>query len=108
MSKRELFRKYRAWRKEHNNQKPNRVYVKMYWKGEYEDIENWHYDVLGIENMNNLNFVDDERVLFYVHSLGNLFQLMEQGNGSDFVVIDVIGFDKVYKEFSDAIDYVML
>lgn len=93
MSKREIYRKYRAWRKEHNNQKPNRVYVKMYW--EDESVENWHYDTLGIEDMYKLNFNDDERVLWYARNLTDLYNLSLKNNGSDFVVIDIVSFDKV-------------
>lgn len=93
MSKREIYRKYRAWRKEHNNQKPNRVYVKMYWEG--DEIENWHYDTLGIENMYKLNFEDDERVLYYSKTLKHIWELTQKDNGSDFIILDIVSFDKV-------------
>lgn len=99
MKKKEVIDMYRAWRKAHNNQKPNRVYVRMCWEDEIEndviDDEIVHNDIIGIENMNNLHFVDDDMVLFYAHSLGNLFQLMKRDNGSDFIVLDVTDFDKV-------------
>lgn len=92
MKKKDIILKYRAWRKEHNNQKPNRAYVKMYW--EDEGIENWHYDTLGIEDMDKLSFKDDDRVLYYGKNLEHIWQLTQKDNGSDFVVIDVIGFGK--------------
>ncbi len=93
MKKKDIILKYRAWRKEHNNQKPNRVYVKMYWEG--DEIENWYYDTLGIEDMYKLSFEDDDRVLYYVKTLEHIWELTQKDNGSDFVVLDVIDFDKV-------------
>lgn len=93
MTKKDIILKYRAWRKEHNNQKPNRVYVKMYW--EDDEIENWHYDTLGIENMYKPNFNNDERVLYYSKTLEHIWELTQKNNGSDFIVLDVISFDKV-------------
>jgi hypothetical protein len=81
---------YRAWRKENNNRKPNRVIVKMHW----EDDGVQTVDTIGLENMDRLNFVDNPSIIWYSSSIAGLLDLRQPDNGSDFILDEVLEFYK--------------
>jgi len=86
---------YREWRKDNNNRKPNRVIVKMHWEDEPKD--DFKVDTICIKaggiDIGNLP-KDDAVILYYVSSLEGLLDLMKPGNGSDFIVDEVLEFYK--------------
>lgn len=81
---------YREWRKANRNRKPNRAIVKVHW--EDDGVQTIH--TIGLENMNRLKFVDNPIILWYSSSLANLIELTKPGNGSDFVLDEVLEFYK--------------
>ena len=86
---------YQGWRKENGNKKPNRVIVKMHWE---DEPERQLVDTIGIVPESKIGFTENEpgdtMILFYVSSLEGLLELMQPGNGSDFVVDEVLEFYK--------------
>lgn len=90
---------YRNWRKGNNNRKPNRVIVKMHWEDNDNTDKGYQVDTIGIVPSNKLgnteNIPGDAMILFYVSSLKGLLDLMRPGNGSDFIVDEVLEFYKM-------------
>ena len=97
MTKKQVIALYREWRKENNNQKPNRVIVKMHW--EDEEPGNILVDTIAIVPFKKIGETEDlpgdALILFYVSSLEGLLSLMEPDNGSDFIVDEVLEFYKM-------------
>lgn len=97
MRKKDVIALYREWRKENNNQKPNRVIVKMHW--EDEEPGNTQVDIIAIVPKRKLDEwlepAYDFLILYYVSSIKSLLDLMQPGNGSDFVVDEVLEFYKM-------------
>lgn len=85
---------YKDWRKENDNRKPNRVIVKMHW--EDEKPEDWKVDTISLNGFLNISNPpkDDAVILFYASGLKGLLELMKPGNGSDFIVDEVLEFYK--------------
>lgn len=94
MSKKEITELYRSWRKQYNNQRPDRAIVRMYWEDEGKDEK--RTDTIALKPCDVFFPKDDSNILFYAHGLDGLLQLTEVGNGSDFVVTEVLGFYKAY------------
>lgn len=82
---------YRNWRKENNNRKPNRVIVKMHWE---DEPERQMVDTIGIAPENYWIDHDNAAILFWISTIPGLIDLMQPGNGSDFVVDEVLEFYK--------------
>ena len=82
---------YRNWRKENNNRKPNRVIVKMHWE---DEPERQLVDTIGIVPENYWIDHDNAAILFWISTIPGLIDLMQPGNGSDFVVDEVLEFYK--------------
>ncbi len=82
---------YRNWRKENNNRKPNRVIVKMHWE---DEPERQLVDTIGIAPENYWIDHDNAAILFWVSTIQGLIDLMQPGNGSDFIVDEVLEFYK--------------
>lgn len=82
---------YRSWRKENNNRKPNRVIVKMHWE---DEPEKQLVDTIGIAPENYWIDHDNGAILFWISTIPGLIDLMQPGNGSDFVVDEVLEFYK--------------
>lgn len=82
---------YRDWRKDNNNRKPNRVIVKMHWENE---PERQMVDTIGIAPENYWIDHDNAAILFWISTIPGLIDLMQPGNGSDFVVDEVLEFYK--------------
>lgn len=84
---------YREWRKENGNKKPNRAIVKMHWE---DEPERQMVDTIGIVPARKIGFTENEPgdalILYYVSSLKGLLDLMQTGNGSDFIVDEVLAF----------------
>lgn len=93
MTKKQIVKMYREWRKANGNKKPNRVIVRMYW--EDESPEETRVDTIGLEPENYWTDHDNPAILWYSSSLDGLYQLTKPGNGSDFVVVEVLEFYKV-------------
>ena len=90
---------YKDWRKEHNNEKPNRVVVKMHWEDGDNTEKGYQIDTIGIVPLWKIgdteNVPGDSMILFYVSSIQGLLDLMQPDNGSDFVVDEVLEFYKM-------------
>lgn len=82
---------YRDWRKDNNNRKPNRVIVKMHWE---DEPEKQLVDTIGIAPTNYWIDHDNAAILFWISTIPGLIDLMQPGNGSDFVVDEVLEFYK--------------
>lgn len=82
---------YRDWRKDNNNRKPNRVIVKMRWE---DEPERQLVDTIGIAPENYWIDHDNAAILFWVSTIQGLIDLMQPGNGSDFIVDEVLEFYK--------------
>ena len=97
MTKKQVIALYREWRKENNNQKPNRVIVKVHW--EDEEPGNILVDTIAIVPFEKIGETEDlpgdALILYYVSTLDGLFALMEPDNGSDFIVDEVLEFYKM-------------
>jgi hypothetical protein len=89
---------YRSWRKENNNRKPNRVIVKMHWEDDDNTEKGYQVDTIGIVPKRKLDEwlepAYDFLILYYVSSIKSLLDLMQPGNGSDFIVDEVLEFYK--------------
>ena len=89
---------YRAWRKENGNKKPNRAIVKMHWEDGDNTEKGYQVDTIGIVPKRKLDEwlepADDFEMLYYVSSLKGLLELTAPGNGSDFIVDEVLEFYK--------------
>jgi hypothetical protein len=89
---------YREWRKENGNKKPNRVIVKMHWEDDENTEKDYQIDTIGIIPQSKIgnteNIPGDALILYYVSSLEELIGLMKPGNGSDFIVDEVLEFYK--------------
>lgn len=82
---------YRDWRKDNNNRKPNRVIVKMHWE---DEPERQLVDTIGIAPENYWIDHDNAAILFWISTIPGLIDLMQPGNGSDFIVDEVLEFYK--------------
>lgn len=86
---------YREWRKENGNQKPNRVIVKMHWEDGDNTEKGYQVDTICLKEYKGDTYPgDDCWLLYYVSGLNGLLELMKPGNGSDFVVDEVLEFYK--------------
>ena len=85
---------YRDWRKDNNNRKPNRVIVKMRWEDEDNTEKGYQIDTIGIAPENYWIDHDNAAILFWVSTIQGLIDLMQPGNGSDFIVDEVLEFYK--------------
>ncbi len=98
MKQKDIQNLYRSWRKENQNQKPNRVIVRMHWE---DEPERQLVDTIGIVPNRLIGFTEDipgdAVILYYVSSIQELYKLTKPDNGSDFVVEEVLEF---YKGFS--------
>jgi len=99
MTKKQVIALYREWRKENNNQKPNRVIVKMHWEDGDNTPKGYQIDTIGIVPLWKIGDTStvpgDAVILYYVSSLDGLIGLMEPDNGSDFIVDEVLEFYKM-------------
>ena len=89
MTKKQVIALYREWRKEHNNEKPNRVVVKMHWEDGDNTEKGYQIDTIGIVplwKIGDTSTIPGDSVI--------LFALMEPDNGSDFIVDEVLEFWK--------------
>ena len=82
---------YRDWRKDNNNRTPNRVIVKMHWE---DEPERQLVDTIGIAPENYWIDHDNAAILFWISTIPGLIDLMQPGNGSDFIVDEVLEFYK--------------
>ena len=90
---------YKGWRKENGNHKPNRVIVKMHWEDGDNTEKGYQIDTIGIVPLHQIgnteNVPGDAMILYYVSSVKELLGLMKPGNGSDFIVDEVLEFYKM-------------
>jgi hypothetical protein len=86
---------YRDWRKGNNNRKPNRVIVKMRWEDGDNTEKGYQIDTIGIAPENYWIDHDNAAILFWVSTIQGLIDLMQPGNGSDFIVDEVLEFYKI-------------
>ena len=95
MKKKDIIQMYRDYRREHQNQKPNHVIVRMHWE---DEPDRQLIDTVAIVPNRLIGFTEnypgDAIILYYVSSLKGLLDLMNPGNGSDFVVDEVCEFYK--------------
>ena len=95
MKQKDILKMYRDWRKENGNQKPNRAIVRMYWE---DEPERNLVDTIGIIPNRLIGFTEDipgdALILFYISTLKSLWELTKPGNGSDFVIDEVLEFYK--------------
>ena len=95
MKQKDIIQMYRQFRKEHNNQKPNRVIVRMHWEDEPErDLVDTIAIVPNRIIGNTENYPGDAMILFYISSIDSLWELTKSDNGSDFIVDEVLEFYK--------------
>ena len=94
MTKKDIITLYREWRKENREQKPNRVIVKMHWEDGDNTEKGYQIDTIGIEPENYWIEHDNPAILYYVSTLDGLYELTKPGNGSDFVVDEILEFYK--------------
>lgn len=96
-----IIERYRAWRRDNGNRKPNRIVVKMHWEDEDNPFQEHQIDTIAIVPKRMNGFTEeipgDALILFYVSSLDGLLALIEPGNGSDFVVDEVVEFYRIGK-----------
>ena len=57
MSKKEITELYRSWRKQHENHRPDRAVVRMYW--EDEGMEEQRTDIVALKHC-DINLLPDE------------------------------------------------
>ena len=95
MNQKDIQNLYRSWRKENQNRKPNRVIVRMHWE---DEPERQLVDTIAIVPHKMIgwteNIPDDALILYYVSSIKGLYSLTKPGNGSDFVVEEVLEYYK--------------
>lgn len=95
MKKKDIIQMYRDWRKKNQNQKPDRVIVRMHWE---DDPERDLVDTIGIIPNRLIGFTEDipgdAMILYYVSSIQELYKLTKPDNGSDFVVEEVLEYYK--------------
>lgn len=95
MNQKDIQNLYRSWRKENQNQKPNRVIVRMHWE---DEPEKQLIDTIAIVPQRMIGWTEDmpgdALILYYINSLNNLLELTNPDNGSDFVVDEVCEFYK--------------
>ena len=90
MSKKEITELYRSWRKQHENHRPDRAVVSMYWEDEGESEQ--RTDIVALKTFDIDTPPDENEVLFYASGLKGLLELTKPDNGSDFVVTEVLQF----------------
>jgi hypothetical protein len=82
---------YRDWRKENKNKKPNRAVVRMYWEDDGPTVP--VVDTVGL--VPERYWVDNDKgYILWWCSLAGLIDLLTPGNGSGFIVTDVLEFYK--------------
>ena len=95
MNKKDIQNLYRSWRKENQNQKPNRVIVRMHWE---DEPDRQLVDTIAIIPERLIGWAEnqpgDALILYYASSLKGLLELTKPDNGSDFVVDEVCEFYK--------------
>lgn len=95
MTKKEVIKMYRDWRKANCNRKPNRAIVSMRWEDGDNSEKGYQVDTVAIcpyDINTECRVPDDAIVLFYASSLSGLLELMKPDNGSDFVILEVLEF----------------
>lgn len=86
---------YREWRRANGNRKPNRAVVRMHWEDGDNTEKGWQQDVVALSDFHTATLPeDDNEVLFYTGGLEGLIGLTRPGNGSEFVVDEVLEFYK--------------
>lgn len=98
MKKKDITSLYNQWRKENNNQKPNRIIVRIQWEDDLADGNTESYvDTLGMkpDPYWGPQQLDDASVLWYAGTLDDLWELTKPDNGSDFIVVEVLEFWKL-------------
>lgn len=94
MLKKDIIALYRSWRKENGNRKPNRVIVKMHWEDGDNTEKGYQIDTIAMNHFSE----DDDKCVGYVlwstYGINGLWELTKPGNGSDFVVDEVLEFYK--------------
>ena len=89
--RKEIINKYREWRSQYRNHRPDRAIVRMKWDDEDEERN----DLICLKMFDCDKFPsDDDYILYYVSGLRGLLSLTEEGNGSGFVVKGVEQFYK--------------
>ena len=89
MTKREILTSYRDWRRAHNNKKPDYVEAVIMW----EDDKVKTVDRIGLNMAECGTDKDRDSIMFYT-TVGGLHSLTKQGNGSDFILLDIVYWDK--------------
>lgn len=87
MSKKEIRNTYDKWVEE-TGYEPKSALVRMYWEDEMP--EDLRVDTIALSTYDI--DTEDEDVLFYASGIDGLLELTEPGNGSDFVVTEVLEF----------------
>ena len=93
MTKKAITDLYRKYRQENGNRKPNRVIVRMHWEDEPErDL----VDTIAIVPSRMLGWTEcipgDALILYYVSSVKGLYDLTKPGNGSGFILDEILEF----------------
>lgn len=83
---------YQDWRRENNNQKPNRAIIKMYWEDGDNTEKGYQVDTVAIQRCPEDG--DSPMILWYAGNLKGLLELLKPDNGSDFVMTEVLEFYK--------------
>lgn len=95
MRKKDIIQMYRNWRKENGNRKPNRVIVKIRWEDGDNTEKGYQVDTIGIAPENWWFDHDDCYVLFWTSTLDGIWELTKPGNGSYFVVQEILEFYRI-------------
>lgn len=75
---------------------PNVAYAFVKW--EEDNKEYSEFQSIGFGNEENDNVYDDENILYYVSDIDNLLNLVNENNGSDFIITDFVNFDRLKDE----------
>ena len=96
MTKRQIRAEYRRWRRANGNAKPNRALIRMKWEDGDNTDKGWQEDTVAIDGRayDSVLPSDDTDILWYCLSLEGLCDLVQPHNGSDFVLLEVVGFYK--------------
>ena len=90
---------YRAWRRQNRMRKPDRAVVKMHWEDGENTGKGYQVDTVALSRCDGIRLpADDGEILFYASGLKGLLSLMKPGNGSDFVIDEVLEFYKTEKQ----------
>lgn len=105
MKKKKILNIYLTWRKKNLNRKPDRVTVKIHWE---DDPDTRLTDTIAFVPFNKIGFnenpKDGELILYYISSVNSLYDLSKPGNGSGFVIDEIVEF---YKKDSRGIETII-